>query len=82
MTLPWRRRDSPSWPPRGDDRMIILLRLLFGLALLWALGCFVAYAVTADQRWRRSGVAIVRWTVIGGLVFFAGVLFEALVWSA
>ncbi|PPE68552.1 hypothetical protein IS481_14090 [Caldimonas thermodepolymerans] len=54
--------------------MFAVVRLLIFLLLLGAIGCFAAYLVTRERRYFRIGAAIVKWTVIAGLVFF-GVLF-------
>jgi hypothetical protein len=50
---------------------MVAFRLVFGLLLLASLLCFVMYLVTGNLLWRRRGVTIVKWTVIGALGFFA-----------
>ncbi|MEO7243570.1 MAG: hypothetical protein ABIX12_00235 [Rubrivivax sp.] len=51
--------------------MMVLLRLVFGLLLIGGAGCFVAYLVTRDPRWRRLGLRLV-WVALGAaFVFFA-----------
>ncbi len=50
---------------------MVAFRLVFGLLLLAGLLCFVMYLVTGKLLWRRRGVTIVKWTVIGALGFFA-----------
>lgn len=50
---------------------MVAFRLVFGLLLLAGLLCFVMYLVTGNLLWRRRGLAIVKWTVIGALGFFA-----------
>mgnify|MGYP003555310176 CR=1 FL=1 len=46
-------------------------RIVFGLLLLGALGCFAAALVKRDPRWQRLGVVILKWTLIAALGFFA-----------
>jgi hypothetical protein len=62
--------------------MIILLRVLFGGLLLASIFCFGASVMTGDVVWRRRGLTILKWTVVAGLVFFAGMILERLLWSA
>ena len=56
--------------------MILLIRLVFGLLLAAGLLCFALYAFTGHPAWRRRGVAIVKWTLIGALGFVAVVLLQ------
>ena len=58
--------------------MIVLLRVVFGLLLLAALGCFAAWLATGELVWRRRGVVIVKWTLIAALGFFAVLIVERL----
>jgi hypothetical protein len=46
-------------------------RALLLLLLVASVGCFVAYAITAQARYRHYGIRLVQWTVGAGLVFFA-----------
>jgi 4-hydroxybenzoate polyprenyltransferase len=50
---------------------VVVLLLLVAAAVLFAL-----YAGTGREHYKRQGVVIVKWTVIAGLVFFAGMIFE------
>lgn len=58
--------------------MMIVFRLLFGGLLVAGLVCFAFYIATGDQRWRRYGLVIVKWTVVAGLGFFAVIALERL----
>jgi hypothetical protein len=49
----------------GAFRALLLLMLLAGA------GCFAAYAVSGQPRYRRYGLRLVQCTVVAGLVFFA-----------
>ena len=59
--------------------MILVLRLVFGLLLAAGLLCFAAFAFTGQPAWRRRGMAIVKWTLIGAAGFVAVILLEHLV---
>jgi hypothetical protein len=51
------------------------------ILLLLGLGAIVAFALyigTGEVRYRRLGIAIVRWVVIAGLVFFGVLVLERL----
>lgn len=50
---------------------VVVLLLLVAAAVLFAL-----YAGTGRERYKRLGIVIVKWTVIAGLVFFAGMFLE------
>ena len=56
--------------------MFAVIRLLIGLLLAGAIGCFVLYMLTRQARFFRIGLAIVKWTVIAGLVFFGVLIVE------
>ncbi len=58
--------------------MLILLRLVFGLALIAALLCFALFAFTGQAGWRQHGVTILKWTLIAAVVVGAGILIEHL----
>jgi hypothetical protein len=58
--------------------MMVLLRLVFGLLLAMVAGCFVAYVVTHDGRWRQRGLRLLRWTVGAALAFFAVLFVQTL----
>ncbi len=53
-------------------RWIVLLLLVAGLV------CFAMYLGTGQQRFRRVGILIVKWTVIAGLGFFAVLILQRL----
>ena len=59
--------------------MILVLRLVFGLLLAAGLLCFAAFAFTGQPAWRRRGMAIVKWTLIGAAGFVAVILLERFV---
>lgn len=46
-------------------------RILILLLLLAAGACFAVYAVTGRPQYRRWGVTILKWTLIGTFGFFA-----------
>lgn len=54
-------------------RVLVLLLLLAGL------GCFAAYLLTGQLRYRAIGIRLIKWTVIAGLVFFGALIAERLV---
>ena len=58
--------------------MMVGFRLVFGLLLLAGIGCFAAFAWTAQPVWRQRGVVIVKWTLIAALGFFAVLIAERL----
>ena len=41
------------------------------LMLVAGAGCFAAYALSGQTRYRHYGIRLVQWTVAAGLVFFA-----------
>ncbi|MFM1855963.1 MAG: hypothetical protein RLZ83_1272 [Pseudomonadota bacterium] len=57
---------------------MLLFRLVFGLLLVAGLLCFAAYVATGRAVWRRRGIAIVKWTVVAALGFFAVLVLERL----
>jgi hypothetical protein len=52
---------------------VVLFRFVFGLLLLAAIGCFGMSLVTRDPKWRKRGIAILKWTLLAAVGFF-GVL--------
>jgi hypothetical protein len=58
---------------------MLAFRLVFGLLLVAGILCFAMYAGTGQIVWRRRGVAIVKWTVVAALGFFAVLILERLV---
>jgi hypothetical protein len=57
---------------------MVLFRVLLGLLALAAVGCFVAYMSTGQAMWRARGLAIVKWTMLAALAFFAVLAVERL----
>ena len=57
--------------------MLVVRWLVFALLLVSA-GFFVFYAATGQERYKRFGLVIFKWTVIAGLAFFAGLAIERL----
>ena len=55
-----------------------LVRLVVLLLLAATLLCFVLNALTGVAVWRRRGLAILKWTVLVGLAFFALLIAERL----
>ena len=55
---------------------MVILRWLILLLLVGGLGCLAIYAGTGERRWFTRGTRIIKWTVIGGLVFFAVLIAE------
>ena len=52
----------------------VVMFLLFGAAVL----SFIAYAFTSNKRYLNQGILILKWAVIGGLVFFGVLIAEGL----
>ena len=61
---------------------MVLFRLVFGLLLIAAIGCFGMSLVTRDPTWRRRGVVILKWTVFAAVGFFAVLVVSGLVQGA
>ena len=57
---------------------MVAFRALLLVLLLGAAGCFVAYVVTGQARFRGYGLRLVAWTVGAGLVFFAVLIVQRL----
>lgn len=57
---------------------MVIFRLVFGLLLVAGILCFAMYIGTRDDRWRRRGLVIVKWTVLAGLGFFGVIVLERL----
>ncbi|SFD85797.1 hypothetical protein [Paracidovorax konjaci] len=55
---------------------MLLFRWVFLLLLLTAGVSFVLYMATGQARYKRFGVAIVKWTVISAFAFFAVLALE------
>ena len=58
--------------------MMVIFRVVFGLLLLAAVGCFVTALVKRDPRWQRLGVKLLKWTLIAAGGFFAVLVAERL----
>lgn len=58
--------------------MMLALRLIVGALLASAAICFVAAAVTGQEKYRRRGRSIFKWTIVALVVFFAVLTLEAL----
>ena len=56
-----------------------VFRALLFLMLLAGAGCFAAYAVTADAKYRAWGLRVVKWAIVAGVVFFAVLIVMRLV---
>jgi hypothetical protein len=59
-------------------RMMLALRLVFGLLLAAGLVSFAFYVATGNPAWRLRGLVIVKWTVIAGLAAAAVIVLERL----
>jgi hypothetical protein len=57
---------------------MVIFRLVFGLLLFGAIGCFAAYALTRQRLWLRRGVRVLVATIVIGLLFFIGMTIERL----
>ncbi|WP_422017603.1 hypothetical protein [Roseateles sp.] len=57
---------------------MVIARLLIGLLLFSAIVCFAFSIATGQVRWRRMGIAIMKWTLIAGLAFFGVLILERL----
>ncbi|HRI17736.1 MAG TPA: hypothetical protein PL196_04355 [Burkholderiaceae bacterium] len=57
---------------------MMVFRVLFALLMVAAVFCFAMYAGTGQVRWRRSGLRILKWTLVAALGFFAVLILERL----
>lgn len=57
---------------------MLVFRWILLIALVAGVLCFAMYAGTGQRRWRDLGLAIVKWTVVAGLGFFAVLILERL----
>jgi hypothetical protein len=57
---------------------MLLFRWLILLALLGAVVSFMFYAGTGQQRFKRTGLIILKWTLIAAFGFFAVLILERL----
>ncbi len=56
-----------------------LLRWLILLLLLSAAASFACFIITGQQRFKRTGLSILRWTLIGTFGFFGVLILEKVV---
>ena len=55
------------------------MAFLRGLVLLLLVGsaiCFACFAITGQARFKRYGLLVLRWTLLGGFVFFGVLILE------
>jgi len=57
---------------------MVIFRFVVLLMMVVAAGLFVAYAVPGKPRYRQLGLIVLKWTIIAGLGFFAGLAIERL----
>jgi hypothetical protein len=57
---------------------MMVFRVLVFFLLVAGLLSFGLYLATGQVAWRHRAIAIIRWTVIAGLAFFAVLLLERL----
>jgi hypothetical protein len=57
---------------------MLIFRLVFGLLLLASVLCFAMFVATKAPVWRSRGVAVLKWTLIAALGFFAVLILERL----
>ncbi|HEU6455629.1 MAG TPA: hypothetical protein VN201_09190 [Roseateles sp.] len=57
---------------------MLIARLVVGLLLFAAVVCFALSIATGQQRWRRYGLVIMKWTLLAGLAFFGVLILERL----
>lgn len=57
---------------------MLIARWLFLLLGLSSIGCFVAYLVSGQVRYRHAGLLILKLAVGAGLLFFAVLVIERL----
>jgi hypothetical protein len=57
---------------------MLLFRWLILLALLGAVVSFMAYAGTGQERFKRFGLTLLKWTLIAAFGFFAVLILERL----
>jgi len=55
---------------------MLLFRWLFLLLLIAAGVCFAFFATTGEQRYKRWGLLVLKWTVIAALGFFGVMILE------
>ncbi|OIQ74644.1 hypothetical protein GALL_436990 [mine drainage metagenome] len=55
---------------------MLLFRWAILMLLLGAIACFVFFIGTGQQRYKRLGLQIVKWTLLAGFGFFAVLILE------
>ncbi len=55
---------------------MVFLRWLVLLLLLLAVICFACFAVTGQERFKRYGLRILKWTMVGAFGFFGVLILE------
>ncbi|GIX23345.1 MULTISPECIES: hypothetical protein [Caldimonas] len=61
---------------------MVVFRLAILLLLLAAIVCLGLYLLRNDRRWLHLGVAIIKWTLVAALGFFAVLIVERIFWPA
>jgi hypothetical protein len=57
---------------------MLLFRLVVGLLLVSGVLCFAMSIATGQRVWRQRGLAVIKWTVVAALGFFAVLILERL----
>ncbi|XAH24518.1 hypothetical protein AAFF27_04825 [Xylophilus sp. GW821-FHT01B05] len=57
---------------------MLLVRSIVFLLLAASAVCFALFAATGQQRYKRLGLVILKWTIAAGLAFFAVLAFQRL----
>lgn len=57
---------------------MVFIRWIVPLMLLVSVGFFAASILTGELRHRRTGLILLKWTVVGALVFFAVLVIDRL----
>ncbi len=57
---------------------MLLFRWTILMLLLGAVACFVFYIGTGQERYKRWGLKILKWTVLAALAFFGVLILERL----
>lgn len=57
---------------------MVFIRWLVPLMLLVSAGFFAASVLTGELRHRRTGLTVLKWTVVAALVFFAVLVLDRL----
>jgi hypothetical protein len=56
-----------------------VLRVIVLLLLLASALCFAAFAMTGQERFKRRGLLILKWTLVGAFAFFGVLIVERIV---